>query len=182
MNMGQNCERPVVHLFRYASGATIQILLFAIIAVQLRVRAPGAKTYLRVIHSHFGTKTHKVYVVFAFATNLIVTAMLMAGGAAVANGLVKDCSVALASAAVAAIVACYTLVGGMGKNVEPNLFDLFLTVYGQRSFCLMKLELIFILDFVPFRWTILRVVFLRWNHPHHHIVFCRSGLLYSITS
>ncbi|GAU91254.1 hypothetical protein RvY_03547-1 [Ramazzottius varieornatus] len=108
--------------FWYAAGAAIQILLFAILAVQLRVRAPGAKTYLRVLHSRFGVRTHKVYVVFAFATNLIVTAMLMAGGAAVTNALVKDCSIALASAAVAAIVACYTLVGGMGALFYVSYF------------------------------------------------------------
>ncbi|OQV20353.1 Urea-proton symporter DUR3 [Hypsibius exemplaris] len=100
--------------FWYASGATIQILLFAMLASQLRVRAPGAKTFLRVIHARFGPKTHIVYVVFAFATNLIVTAMLMTGGAAVANALIKNCPVVLASVMVAAIVACHTLIGGMG--------------------------------------------------------------------
>ncbi|XP_055343852.1 uncharacterized protein LOC129591971 isoform X2 [Paramacrobiotus metropolitanus] len=100
--------------FWYASGATIQILLFAMLAIQLRIRAPGAKTFLRVIHSRFGSTTHIVYVCFALATNLIVTAMLMAGGAAVAVALIKDCSAAFASIAIAIIVSCYTLIGGMG--------------------------------------------------------------------
>ena len=107
-------------MFRYASGATIQILLFAMLASQLRIRAPGAKTFLRVIHARFGRTTHIVFVVFAFATNLIVTAMLMTGGAAIANALIKDCPVVLASVLVAAIVACHTLVGGMGT---PNNFS-----------------------------------------------------------
>ncbi len=34
--------------FWYAAGATIQILLFAMISIQLKIRAPGAKTFLQV--------------------------------------------------------------------------------------------------------------------------------------
>ena len=65
--------------FWYASGATIQLLLFAMIAVQLKIRAPGAKTFLQVIKARFGTRTHVVFCVFALLTNIVVTAMLMLG-------------------------------------------------------------------------------------------------------
>ncbi|KAK0061328.1 urea-proton symporter DUR3, partial [Biomphalaria pfeifferi] len=63
--------------FWYASGATIQILLFSMLSVQLKTRAPGAKTFLQVIRARFGKSTHIVFCIFALATNVIVTAMLM---------------------------------------------------------------------------------------------------------
>ena len=66
--------------FWYASGATIQILLFAMVSVQLKIRAPGAKTFLQVIRARFGTNAHKVFVCYALITNVIVTANSMIGG------------------------------------------------------------------------------------------------------
>ena len=65
--------------FWYAAGATIQLFLFATLTVQLKLRAPGAKTFLQVIRARFGRTTHITYCVFAVLTNVIVTAMLMLG-------------------------------------------------------------------------------------------------------
>ncbi|KAK3604604.1 hypothetical protein CHS0354_027457 [Potamilus streckersoni] len=65
--------------FWYAAGATIQILLFAMLSVQLKIRAPGAKTFLQVIRARFGATTHKVFCFYALLTNIIVTANLMLG-------------------------------------------------------------------------------------------------------
>lgn len=65
--------------FWYAAGATIQILLFSMVSVQLRIRAPGAKTFLQVIRARYGTTTHKVFVFYALLTNIIVTANAMLG-------------------------------------------------------------------------------------------------------
>jgi Na+/proline symporter len=65
--------------FWYAAGATIQILLFAMLSAQLKIKAPGAKTFLQVIKARFGSRPHIVFCVFALLTNIIVTAMLMLG-------------------------------------------------------------------------------------------------------
>ena len=37
----------------YAGGATIQIILFAILSIMLKTRAPGAKTFLQVSFPSF---------------------------------------------------------------------------------------------------------------------------------
>jgi Na+/proline symporter len=50
--------------FWYASGATIQILLFAILAIQVKIRAPHMHTYLEVIKIRWGTVSHVVFIVF----------------------------------------------------------------------------------------------------------------------
>ncbi|KAH8813225.1 urea active transporter-like protein [Xylogone sp. PMI_703] len=71
----------------YASGATVQILLFATIAIELKRRAPNAHTFLEVVRARYGTATHIVFIVFGLMTNILVTAMLLTGGSAVVNSL-----------------------------------------------------------------------------------------------
>ncbi len=48
----------------YAGGATIQIILFAILSIMLKTRAPGAKTFLQVRElavGHRGQRTSRIY-------------------------------------------------------------------------------------------------------------------------
>ena len=73
--------------FWYASGATVQILLFASIAIELKRRAPNAHTFLEVIKARYGMTTHLVFTVFGLMTNILVTAMLLTGGSAAFNAL-----------------------------------------------------------------------------------------------
>jgi urea-proton symporter len=68
-----------VDLIGYASGATVQILLFAVLAIELKRRAPAAHTFLEVIRARYGTVAHIVYFVFGIMTNILVTAMLLTG-------------------------------------------------------------------------------------------------------
>jgi len=71
----------------YASGATIQILLFAVLAIEIKRRAPNAHTVLEMIRVRYdkgprkrwGKATHLVYFAFAMLTNVLVTAMLLTG-------------------------------------------------------------------------------------------------------
>ncbi|TGO58879.1 hypothetical protein BCON_0050g00100 [Botryotinia convoluta] len=73
--------------FWYASGATVQILLFATIAIELKRRAPNAHTFLEVIKARYEVHAHIVFTVFGLMTNILVTAMLLTGGAAVVSSL-----------------------------------------------------------------------------------------------
>ncbi|XP_060071327.1 uncharacterized protein LOC132551230 [Ylistrum balloti] len=109
--------------FWYAAGASIQILLFAMISVQLKIKAPGAKTFLQVIKARFDSRTHKTFCVFALMTNVIVTAMLMLGGAAVLTSLIQNISVEYATVLIAAVIGAYTLIGGLGATVYVSYFN-----------------------------------------------------------
>merc|ERR1719213_687249 len=73
--------------FWYASGATIQILLFAILAIQVKRRASHMHTFMEIVKARFGTFTHIVMIIFALTTNIIVTSMLLLGGAATIEDL-----------------------------------------------------------------------------------------------
>jgi SSS family transporter len=98
--------------FWYAAGASIQVLLFGILAIELKRKAPNAHTFLEIIRARFGTGSHKVFLVFALTTNMIVTSMLLLGGAAVVNGL-TGMNISLAAFLIPIGVMIYTLVGGL---------------------------------------------------------------------
>ncbi|KAF0301993.1 putative urea active transporter 1 [Amphibalanus amphitrite] len=107
----------------YAGGATIQIILFAVLSIQLKTRAPGAKTFLQVIHARFGPRTHQVYCVFAFLTNLVVMMSLTIAGTAVLNSLVADLSPEMAAMMLAIVIGGYTLIGGLGATFYVSYFN-----------------------------------------------------------
>lgn len=98
--------------FWYAAGASIQVLLFGILAIELKRKAPNAHTFLEIIRARYGNGSHKVFLVFALMTNMIVTAMLLLGGSAVVNGL-TGMDIALAAFLIPIGVMIYTLVGGL---------------------------------------------------------------------
>lgn len=96
----------------YAAGATCQIILFACIAIKGKQRSPNAHSYLEIIRARYGPVAHGVYIFWGLATNVLVTAMLLAGGSAV----VKDftgMNVVAACLLLPFGVVVYTLFGGI---------------------------------------------------------------------
>ncbi len=67
------------------------MLLFAVLAIEVKRKAPTAHTVLEIVKARWGVKAHLVFLVFCFLTNLIVTAMLILGGAAVTTALTGGC-------------------------------------------------------------------------------------------
>ncbi|KAH7430303.1 hypothetical protein KP509_09G092500 [Ceratopteris richardii] len=98
--------------FWYASGATIQVLLFGILAIEIKRKAPSAHTICEIIKARWGTEAHVVFLIFCFATNIIVTAMLLLGGSAVVNAL-TGMDIYAASFLIPIGVVVYTLAGGL---------------------------------------------------------------------
>lgn len=98
--------------FYYAAGATCQIVLFACLAIKGKERAPGAHTYLEIIKARYGVATHLVFLFFGFATNVLVTAMLLSGGSAVVNDL-TGMHIVAACLLLPLGVVIYTLFGGI---------------------------------------------------------------------
>ncbi|CAM9338301.1 unnamed protein product [Choristocarpus tenellus] len=98
--------------FWYASGATIQVLLFGILAIEVKRKAPTCHTFLEIIQARWGNTTHKVFLFFALLTNVIVTSMLLLGGAATVNAL-TGMNLNLASFLIPWGVIAYTMAGGL---------------------------------------------------------------------
>ncbi|KAH9897323.1 Sodium:solute symporter family-domain-containing protein [Xylariomycetidae sp. FL2044] len=98
--------------FWYASGATVQIILFATLAIELKRRAPNAHTFLEVIRARYGRLTHIVFIGFGLCTNILVTAMLLTGGSAVVTSL-TGMHTAAACFLLPLGVVLYTMFGGI---------------------------------------------------------------------
>ncbi|KAL2797200.1 Sodium:solute symporter family-domain-containing protein [Aspergillus keveii] len=98
--------------FFYASGATVQIILFATLAIELKRRAPNAHTFLEAIRARYGTPVHIVFIVFCLMTNILVTAMLLTGGSAVLTSM-TGVSTTAACFLLPIGVVLYTLFGGI---------------------------------------------------------------------
>jgi len=89
----------------------VQILLFATLAIELKRRAPNAHTFLEVVEARYGRTTHFVYITFGLMTNILVTAMLLTGGSAVASSL-TGVPTAAACFLLPVGVVLYTMFGG----------------------------------------------------------------------
>lgn len=108
--------------FWYAAGATIQIILFSMLAVLVKRRAPTAHTFLEIIRARWGNVAHVVFTVFAFLTNTIVTSMLILGGSATVGAL-TGIDVDLASFLIPLGVILYTLAGGLKATFVASYFN-----------------------------------------------------------
>ena len=105
-------EFGVAGSFWYAAGACIQVILFSILAVELKRRAPMTHTFAEMINVRYGKHAHKVFLSFGLMTNTIVTAMLVLGGAAVVNSL-TGVDITLAAFLLPAGIILYTIFGGL---------------------------------------------------------------------
>jgi len=98
--------------FWYASGATIQVLLFGVLAISLKQIAPSAHTMCEIVRARWGTTAHITFLFFAFSANIIVTSMLLLGGAATVQAL-TGVDYRLAAFLIPWGVILYTSAGGL---------------------------------------------------------------------
>jgi len=98
--------------FWYASGATIQILLFGILAIALKTVCPNAHTVCEIVNARWGKKAHITFLFFCFLASIIVTSMLLLGGAATVEAL-TGMDYRLASFLIPWGVILYTAAGGL---------------------------------------------------------------------
>jgi Na+/proline symporter len=98
--------------FRYAAGATIQVLLFGVLAINLKKVAPSAHTVAEIVNARWGKSAHLTFLFFCFCANIIVTSMLLLGGAATVEAL-TGMDYRLASFLIPWGVILYTASGGL---------------------------------------------------------------------
>ncbi|KAF2116966.1 hypothetical protein BDV96DRAFT_597921 [Lophiotrema nucula] len=98
-------------LWWFVAGATVQILLYAIMAIELKRRAPRANTILEALRIRFGTRTHIVFFVYGVAIQILITATLLLGGSAALNVTTGASTVAM-NYLIPLGVVVYTYLGG----------------------------------------------------------------------
>jgi len=129
--------------FWYASGATIQILLFAILAIQVKRRASHMHTFMEIIKARFGAVPHCIMICFALAANCIVTAMLLLGGSATIEDLTGVPKIW--AAFLVPILSCwiYTMHGGLratffASYVHTSVIFLMLVIFTFAAYVGIK--------------------------------------------
>ncbi|KAL7422163.1 hypothetical protein Q5752_002808 [Cryptotrichosporon argae] len=103
----------------YASGATIQVLLFAMIASKLKSHAPYCHTFLEIIKARWGKVAHLTFLFFGLGTNVIVSLMLILGGSATVSDLTGMSTVA-ACFLIPLGVSVYVISGGMRATLVAD--------------------------------------------------------------
>ncbi|KAK5166531.1 uncharacterized protein LTR77_008074 [Saxophila tyrrhenica] len=99
-------------LWWFVSGATVQILLYAIMAIELKRRAPRANTILEALRIRFGTATHIVFFVYGVVVQILVTAALLLGGSA-AFAVTTGVNIVAMNYLIPLGVVIYTYFGGL---------------------------------------------------------------------
>ena len=120
----------------------MQILLFSLLAITLKRRAPFAHTFLEVVRARYGVYGHIVYMVFGLFTNILVTAMLLTGGSATVSALTGMPAPAACFLLPVGVVI-YTLFGGIRATFLTDyihtviilvvLLTFALTAYGSSA-------------------------------------------------
>ncbi|KIM43528.1 hypothetical protein M413DRAFT_382955 [Hebeloma cylindrosporum] len=100
----------------YGAGATVQVLLFAMLAAKLKLNAPYAHTWLEIVGVRWGKFAHLIFMFFGLATNIIVSSMLILGGSATVTALTGMSTIA-ACFLIPFGVAIYVVVGGMRSTL-----------------------------------------------------------------
>lgn len=96
----------------YGAMGTFQILLFALIAIKIKSKAPGAHTFPEIVLARHGKIAHATYLFNGLATNLLVGACLVLGGSQVVGAL-TGMSVYAACFLIPLVVAAYVIAGGL---------------------------------------------------------------------
>jgi Na+/proline symporter len=88
------------------------VLLFGVLAINLKKVAPSAHTVAEIVNARWGTTAHLTFLFFCFCANIIVTSMLLLGGAATVEAL-TGMDYRLASFLIPWGVILYTASGGL---------------------------------------------------------------------
>lgn len=98
--------------FWYATSAAVQILLFGIVAMEVKRRAPKAHTVLELVRRRWGNAASLVFLYLCYLNNLLVCAILFIGAG---NALVVATGMNIYAALllVPFSVVTYTVMGGL---------------------------------------------------------------------
>lgn len=96
----------------YGAGACVQIIMFAVAAIELKRKAPNAHTFQEVIRVRYGKPAHLTMCAYSFAQQLFYTANLLVNGSSIFSnmtGMNREASIVL----LPLFVIIYTLMGGI---------------------------------------------------------------------
>lgn len=96
----------------YGAGASVQIIFFSMLALEIKKKAPNCHTYQEVVRTRYGAPTHIVSVVYSTIQMVCYTTNLLINGSSIFSAITnmnRDAATALFPIGV----IIYTLMGGI---------------------------------------------------------------------
>ncbi len=109
-------EHGIAGPYWYAAGATTPILLFTVLAVYLKRRAPMAHTFGEFVRHRFGGPSHRLLLCLGLMSCVIVTAMVVLGGAYALRTLI-GLDIRVAVVVIPLAFAFYSALGGLRGSI-----------------------------------------------------------------
>ncbi|KAI0727414.1 Sodium:solute symporter family-domain-containing protein [Fomitopsis betulina] len=100
----------------YGAGACIQIFVFAVSAIELKRRAPGAHTFMEVSKLRYGTAGHWIQIIYSTMYQIINCVNILVGGSEVFAAL-TGMNVIAGCFLLPVGVVIYTLSGGIKATI-----------------------------------------------------------------
>ncbi|KAH8681880.1 hypothetical protein BX600DRAFT_375571, partial [Xylariales sp. PMI_506] len=123
-------------LWWFVAGCTIQILVYAIMAIELKRRAPRANTILEAMRIRFGTSTHLVFFAYGVSVQILVTAALLLGGSA-AFSVTTGANIVAMNYLIPFGVVVYTYLGGLKSTILSDYLHTII-IYVILLVCMFK--------------------------------------------
>lgn len=96
----------------YGANGCLQIMLFALIAIKIKSKTPGAHTFPEIILTKHGKIAHLTYLAMGLSTNLLVGTCLVLAGSQIVAAL-TGMNVYAACFLIPIVVGAYVIVGGL---------------------------------------------------------------------
>ncbi|KAH9920685.1 Sodium:solute symporter family-domain-containing protein [Fomitopsis serialis] len=109
-------EFGVSGAYFYGAGASIQIFVFAVSAIELKRRAPGAHTFMEVSKLRYGTTGHWIQIIYSTMYQVINCVNILVGGSEVFEALTGMSPIAGCFLLPVGVVI-YTLTGGIKATI-----------------------------------------------------------------
>ncbi|KAH3675366.1 hypothetical protein OGATHE_001706 [Ogataea polymorpha] len=125
--------------FLYGVGGTIQVTLFVFVCLQIKSRAPAAHTVSECFSVRFGPVGHWVFLCYVFATNVLISSLLLLGGSQ-GFSATTGMNVVAASFLLPLGVMVYTALGGLKATfisdwIHTVIIYIILLVASYKIYC-----------------------------------------------
>ncbi|XP_062591889.1 uncharacterized protein LOC134253383 isoform X2 [Saccostrea cucullata] len=107
----------------YVIGMSLVMVVFPIITIHFKTKAPGAKTYPQIVYARFGKSAHIVYCCIALLTNAVTLTAMILTGTYTLEGIVPEMSSELTVLLLVFLFGSYCFIGGLGAAFYISYFN-----------------------------------------------------------
>ncbi|XP_061178004.1 uncharacterized protein LOC133186736 [Saccostrea echinata] len=107
----------------FVIGLSLVMVVFPIITIHFKTKAPGAKTYPQIVYARYGKSAHLVYCCIALLTNAVTLTAMILTGTYTLEGIVPEMSSELTVLLLVFLFGSYCFIGGLGAAFYISYFN-----------------------------------------------------------